>query len=94
MKQILRNTTLTISLIDLSDDVILYLIQYLFLEELNQLCQVNHMFQEDIFQKGISIVLSTHVISSPMNGNQIMSYKMQRRYYFCNCIMNNYVKMV
>ena len=65
---------------ELPDDMILHTIQFLSLEEFNRLCQTNHMFYEDLFDRGLSFVLATHVISSPIKGNPIMSYEMQKRF--------------
>ena len=65
---------------DLPDDMMLHIIQFLLIGELNRLCQTNHMIYKDLFDRGLSFVLATHVISSPIKGNPIMSYEMQKRF--------------
>ena len=69
---------------ELPDDMILHTIQFLSLEEFNRLCQINYMIHKDLFDRGLSFVLATHVISYSINRNSSMSNAMQRRFvYLC-----------
>jgi len=71
-----------IPLINLPDDMILYILQHLSLGELHQFCLTNHMFHEDFFNRGLAMILATNAIASPFIDNHIMSNVTQRKYEY------------